>query len=277
MFWKTLKRLALTSWLVFGVTVVSATELKEEASGLLKKAWQVRELSTKLGESKENREAYNTAHNEFIKTSRDFARELVEKKQWKEFSEFYKELDQVGKQGLQFVVEGIIEEAFNNRETTEFSKDKTQEYFPGYGYGKPGYTYRKGQEVKREFQYAYWKDEVIEEETSQEKEMTMELSLALKLKVELGELLEEVGTFDIEIDEKITQVMKVKFKKSVKINTKQKRKFAYEKVWFEMWEAKKKWFGSLDWKLVGKTFQFDQNPTGEAVVMEATVEETGTN
>jgi hypothetical protein len=248
------------------------TEMIDMTKPLIQKSWEVRELSTRLAESKELRNSYLEEFSTFVKNSRETAKTIVEEDRIEEFSTFYKSLDDMGKQSLEFVVKAIIELGFENRKAGE-EQIRAQDYFPGYGYGKPGYTYRKGQEVDREHLYAYWKDEEIEEETSSEKELTMEISLAMKFKIELGEAVQELGKFDIDIDGKIVEVMKMKVTKSVKIKTKQKRKFSYEKAWFELWEAKKKWFGDLDWKLAGKTFQFDRFPTGEDVIVEASVVE----
>jgi hypothetical protein len=243
------------------------------AEKIMEEAWEVRNLSNNLLDSKESRNLYTEAQADYVRKSRQCAREMVQAGEWQEFSDFYKTLDDVNKESLHFVVEGIISEAFYNDEASaELLKGRGEDYFPGYGYGKPGYTYRKGQELEREHLYAYWQDEEITEENAMEKELMMDVKLVIKLQIALGEeFLQELGKFEILIDEEIHMVSKVKISKKVTMKTKQKRKFAYEKVWFELWEAQKKWFGSLDWKKVGKTFQFDRMPTGEDVIIAAEI------
>jgi hypothetical protein len=39
------------------------------------------------------------------------------------------------------------------------SDEKFREYFPGYGYTEPGYKYRKGREVEREYKGVTWQSE----------------------------------------------------------------------------------------------------------------------
>ena len=199
------------------------------------------------------------------------ADQLVNGGDWKIFSDYYKTLDDAGKQNLEFVVQGIISKVFLKEDRTD-SKLNSQEYFPGYGYAKPGYTYRKGEELEREFLYAYWKDEVIDEITSMEKELTIELKLLAQLKLAIPELIEGVKA-EVNIDGTIHQVVKIKVKKELKIHTKQKRKLGVEKAWFKIYEAKKKWWGDLEWKYAGKTYQHDTAPTGEQVIIEAEVAE----
>ena len=145
------------------------------------------------------------------------------------FFDYYKTLDDAGKQNLEIVVQGVISEVFMNEDNHNVSLN-SQEYFPGYGYAKPGYTpYRKGEEVEREFLYAYWKDEEIDELTSMEKELTIEVKLLAQLKLAIPELVEGVKA-EVNVDGTIHQVVKIKIKKELKIHTKQKLKLGVESL-----------------------------------------------
>ncbi|PCJ19107.1 MAG: hypothetical protein COB02_08635 [Candidatus Cloacimonadota bacterium] len=258
-------KFALTTVVVMNLNY--ANDIAEDVSNVMAQSWTVRDLSTKAGVSKETRTQYMGAMNTFVKKSRALAKDLIKDNDVESFSTYYKTLDIAGKESLEFVVEAIIEESFHAENRIEIN---AQDYFPGYGYGKPGYVYRKGEELKRKFLYAYWKDEEVEEITNFEKELMIEIKLLAKLKAAIPELIEGVK-LDIDIDGSIHEVVKIKFTKKVTIKTKQKRKFGVEKVWFKLFEAKKKFWGDLSWKYVGKTFQNDTMPTGEAVITEATV------
>ena len=240
------------------------------ASEVSESRWRLRELDSKLS-SNTDRQPYESQHLAWKEKSSQLAEKLVEQNKWKSFSSFYKELDEVGKQNFHFVVQGVLARLSDQHEPEKVQTFlQAQEYFPGYGFAKPGYIYRRGEEVKREFLYAYWKDEAIDEKTSESREMTLEVKLVEKIKIAIPELIEGVK-FDLEIDGQIHKVVKVKFNKEVTIRTKQKRKVGVEKAWFKLFEAKKKWWGEPTWKLVGKTFQHDSSPTGESVIVEAEV------
>jgi|GEM_PF-1379365 len=264
---KKLTGLAIAS-LVF-VQASFANPMLESVTSINESAWKVRQLSNEMSTQSQDRQSYEAAHTQLQAESKKFATELVENNQWKEFSELYKTLDSMEKQNLEMVVENILAQVFQNQETLNVELS-AQEYFPGYGYAKPGYTYRKGEEVGREFLYAYWKDQEIEESTSMEKELMIEVKLLAKFKAAIPELIEGVK-LDIEIDGQIHEVVKIKVKKEMKIKTKQKLKFGVEKAWHKLYEAKKKWWGDLEWKEVGKTYQHDTVPTGEAVVTDAEI------
>ncbi|MCJ8346297.1 hypothetical protein MJH12_12200 [bacterium] len=258
-------KFALTAVVVMNLNY--ANDFTSQVSKVMDQSWLVRDLSTKTGESKEDRTRYMGEMNSFVKQSRALAQDLVENDNIESFSKYYKTLDVAGKESLEFVVEAIIEKSFHSEKRIEIN---AQDYFPGYGYGKPGYVYRRGAEVKRDFLYAYWKDEEIEEITNFEKELLIDVKLVAKLKIAIPELIEGVK-FDLDIEGSIHQVVKIKFSKKVTLKTKQKRRMGVERVWFKLFEAKKKFWGDLSWKYVGKTFQNDTMPTGEAVITEASV------
>lgn len=246
-------------------------DMIQKASVIHEMAWQVRDNSNRVAASISEAKLYEHTLSDFEKSSLQLAKELVKIGDWKAFSEYYKTLDPTGKQNLELVVEGIIAEIFLAKDAGDLSL-QAQEYFPGYGYAKPGYTYRRGEEVGRDFLYAFWKEEQIDEFTSLEKELTIEVKLLAKLKLAIPELVEGVKA-DVDIDGTIHEVVKIRIKKEMKIHTKQKRKLGVEKAWFKLYEAKKKWWGELEWNYVGKTYQHETVPTGEQVITEAEIEQ----
>ncbi len=253
---------------LMGLAVLGSTEaagFEKAGAAIETRAWEVRELSNDLLKDRSVRSEYEEKYSGFVKESRELAREIVAAGEWQEFSEFYKGLDSMGRQNYEMVVKGILEELFRQSDYVEGMKIRAQDYFPGYGYAKPGYTYRKGRETKRDFLYAYWKEEEITESASMVKELTIEISLLAKFQLEFPKL-EVLEKLNVNIEGKIYECVKIKVEQSRTIKTRQQRKFGYEKAWFELFEAKKKWFGDLEWQLVGETFQHDNTPTGESVV-----------
>ena len=247
-----------------------AENLEESSSRLMDQAWQVRELATQVGDSQKAAKDYEKHHDVWVRDSRAFAKKLMAEKRWEEFSTYYKGLDQHGKQNLEFVVKEVVENLFRAASPGTSPFRKAQDYFPGYGYGKPGFIYRRGRELERSFLYSYWKDKEVNETTSRSDELLIDVKIVAKLKISIPDLI-EVGEFDLVIDGVAHRVVKVKFNREVKIHSKQKHKVALEKVWFELFEAKKRWWGDPDWSLVGKTFQHKAQPSGEAVVIAAEV------
>ncbi len=247
----------------------------EKTRAIHEMAWEVRDNSNRVATSQDEAKVYQKALDKFESQSNLLAKQLIKAGDWRVFSDYYKTLDDTGKQNLELVVQGIISQIFLQEERSDF-KLQSQQYFPGYGYAKPGYTYRRGEELNREFLYAYWKDEVIDEITSMEKELTIEIKLLAQLKLAIPELIEGTKA-DVNIDGTIHEVVNIKIKKETKIHTKQKRKLGVEKAWFKLYEAKKKWWGDLDWKYVGKTYQHDTAATGEQVILEAEVAQPANN
>mgnify|MGYP003331274047 CR=1 FL=1 len=246
------------------------TNLPSWTSEVSNTGWKVREMGASLVSDK-NRLEYETLLSQWKEQSLQLAEKLVQEDEWKSFSKLYQEMDSAGKQNFHYVVQGILarlSQAMGQGDVDHFLQ--AQEYFPGYGYAKPGYSYRKGEEVNREALYTYWRDEEIDEKTSESREMNIDVKLVQKIKIAIPELIEGVK-FDIDIDGQMHKVVKVKFNKEVTIRTKQKRQVQVERVWFKLYEAKKKWWGEPEWNLVGKTFQHDSALTGEAVITEAEV------
>ena len=62
-------------------------------------------------------------------------------------------------------------------------------------------------------------------------------------------------------------------KKQVKVVSKTKIQWMFEKVWFKLYEAKKpKWpWGNPDYYEVGETFKHEQTPSGQKVIVDAEV------
>ncbi len=266
---KNLSAVVLAAILLTKIYSYPQAQMIEKTRAIHEMAWQVRENSNRVATSQEEAKVYQEVLDKFESQSSLLAKQLIKAGDWRIFSDYYKTLDDTGKQNLELVVQGIIGQIFFQEDDGDF-KLQSQEYFPGYGYAKPGYTYRRGEELDREFLYAYWKDEVIDEITSMEKELTIEIKLLAQLKLAIPELIEGTKA-DVNIDGVIHEVINIKIRKETKIHTKQKRKLGVEKAWFKLYEAKKKWWGDLEWKYAGKTYQHDTAPTGEQVILEAQV------
>ena len=266
---KNLSAVVLAAILLTKIYSYPQAQMIEKTRAIHEMAWQVRENSNRVATSQEEAKVYQKVLDKFESQSSLLAKQLIKAGDWRIFSDYYKTLDDTGKQNLELVVQGIIGQIFFQEDDGDF-KLQSQEYFPGYGYAKPGYTYRRGEELDREFLYAYWKDEVIDEITSMEKELTIEIKLLAQLKLAIPELIEGTKA-DVNIDGVIHEVINIKIRKETKIHTKQKRKLGVEKAWFKLYEAKKKWWGDLEWKYAGKTYQHDTTPTGEQVILEAQV------
>lgn len=144
------------------------------------------------------------------------------------------------------------------------------EYFPGYGYGEPGYNYRKGKEIDSEFLNAYWQDEekVIETATHFEGAIDFKLGAGLREAPGVTNYRELSAPFNLDIGGHIMLAIKVSFDSSVRITTKNRKKYAQTKVWFELLRRKSGFFGGGEWEACGKTFEMQDLYTKQEVISE---------
>ena len=120
-------------------------QMIEKTRAIHQLAWEVRDNSNRVASSKEQAMIYQKTLETFESNSNALAKQLVQAGDWKTFSDYYKTLDDAGKQNLEFVVQGIISRVFLNENSTDFSLN-SQEYFPGYGYANLA---TRTEEVKR--------------------------------------------------------------------------------------------------------------------------------
>jgi hypothetical protein len=150
------------------------------------------------------------------------------------------------------------------------SEEKFREYFPGYGYTEPGYKYRKGRELEREYKGVTWQNE----EHSISTTWNVNLTISIDLLNILSGLVTGGAIKNLEVGPQYTMnvggqpmiVCNVTFQRIKSIVTKTNRKFEINKVWFELLRAESSFWSDGDWEYVGKTYEILQEPTGEAVV-----------
>lgn len=150
------------------------------------------------------------------------------------------------------------------------SEEMFRDYFPGYGYTEPGFKYRKGRELDREFKGVTWQYE----EHSISSTLTVNLTVTLDVVDILRRLLTGGFIRNLNVSEPYQMhvggqpmfVCNVSFQRITSITTKTNRKFEINKIWFELLRAKSSVWGSADWELVGKTYEILHEPTGEDVV-----------
>ncbi|HNV69059.1 MAG TPA: hypothetical protein PKO06_05130, partial [Candidatus Ozemobacteraceae bacterium] len=118
-----------------------------------------------------------------------------------------------------------------------------REYFPGYGYTEPGFKYRKGREIDREYKGQTWQSEEQSVTTTWNVELTVTLDVLNILKGWLSGgiiknlVVKEQTTTSMGGGEPMI-VFKVTFQLVKAIVTKTNRKFEVNKIWFELLRAK---------------------------------------
>lgn len=147
-----------------------------------------------------------------------------------------------------------------------------QTLYPGFGYAEPGFTYRFGAEVNREFLQAYWKHEKRTFETEKEFEATFTAEYVASLGADLA-VIEVLKSFTVNINGKATLCLRVKIRTRQTLETEMTVKYQQTKAWFELYKAPKSLFGTPNWTLCGKTYQIVEEGTGEQVVTGPTARE----
>lgn len=194
----------------------------------------------------------------------------------KSFSDFYKSKQACERQPLYLACTPIIEKVkkdilASNRGSSVLFDSAEQfaaEYFPGYGYGEPGFEYRKGRELTSEFLHAFWQDEEKVIETLQHFEGTIDLKLAAELAAlpGIGNFQKIGEPFKMDIGGHIIVVIKVSFDSHTKLTTVAKKKYAATKIWFELLRRKKGMFSDAKWEVTGKTYEMRELFTNEEVI-----------
>lgn len=239
--------------------------------------WQVQEAffnytSEPTDEAEENWNEAVKFHSEFSTFVGKEVLSSLKKKQYGEvqmLSEIYKSLPVEARTALypalEFMRIEITQENFKY-----LSEQKFREYFPGYGYTEPGYKYRKGRELDREYKGVTWQSEEHSISTTWNVNLTVSIDLLNILSglVTGGAIKNlEVGPqFTMNVGGQPMIVCNVSFQRIKSIVTKTNRKFEINKVWFELLKAKSSGWSTGPWEICGKTYEILQEPTGEAVV-----------
>lgn len=200
-----------------------------------------------------------------LSTLEDRNREVVEV-----VSEIYKSFDPISRMALYPAI-GYLRVAIVQDPRAPLTQQEFKEYFPGYGYGEPGYKYRKGREIDREPKGCTWQ----QEETSITTTWNVELVVTLDILNILagwatGGIIKDlqVGPQEtVNVNGTPMIVCKVSFTRVKAITTKTNRKFEVNKIWFELMRAKVSGWSTGPWELCGKTYEILHEPTGEEVVI----------
>jgi hypothetical protein len=223
----------------------------------------------------ENEIKWNLAVEEHNRSSVELGKELVTSMKKKIFgitqltSEVYKSLPVNARPALYGVL-GYLKVEMAQSNFKFLSEQKFREYFPGYGYTEPGYKYRKGRELDREYKGVTWQNEEHSISTTWNVNLTISIDLLNIISglVTGGAIKNlEVGPqYSMNVGGQPMIVCNVSFQRIKSIVTKTNRKFEINKVWFELLRAKSSIWSDSEWELTGKTYEILQEPTGESVV-----------
>ncbi len=239
--------------------------------------WLVQETYNQYGSNptQENETAWNKA----IKSHTDLCVRLgkdvllsIKKNQYSQvemLSEIYKSLPTGARVAL-YPALGYMKVEIVQENQKYLTEEKFREYFPGYGYTEPGYKYRKGRELEREYKGVTWQSE----EHSISTTWNVNLTISIDLLNILSGLVTGGAIKDLKVGEQYNMnvggqpmiVCNVSFQRIKSIVTKTNRKFEINKVWFELLRAKSSFWSEGAWEVTGKTYEILQEPTGEAVV-----------
>lgn len=183
-------------------------------------------------------------------------------------SAIYRSFDEVSRQAFYPALGYLkVELAHESKVLTE---EEFREYFPGYGYTEPGFKYRKGREIDREFKGHHWQSEEQSISTTWNVKLTISIDLLdiLKGLVTGGAIKDlKVGKeFSMEVNGQPMICVEVSFQRVKTIATKTNRKFEVNKIWFELLRAQSGAWSTGPWEVCGKTYEIVHEPTGEEVV-----------
>ncbi|MDD2998218.1 MAG: hypothetical protein PHV05_04095 [Candidatus Riflebacteria bacterium] len=240
--------------------------------------WQVQELfiAYTQDQSEENENNWNKAIESHTHNCVEIGKNVLvsvkvsQYEQLEMLSDIYKSLPEGARSAL-FPTLGYIKFEITHKVYKNLTEEKFREYFPGYGYSEPGYKYRKGREMDREYKGVTWQ--------SEEQSITSTFNVSLTISVDLLSILSGLATGgaikNLKVSEHYTMhvggqpllVCNVSFQRIKAITTKTNRKFEINKIWFELLRAKSSsWSNSATWEPCGKTYEILQEPTGEDVV-----------
>lgn len=254
-------------------------QLQMQVFDVISYYWKVNDLFYKLSCNPTNEnllDEYNTISLQYQQKTINLASCLIKSlytsfEQIEFVSSIYKSLDHAARLAL-FPTIDIIKSASINELKPILPPNKVDEYFPGYGYAEPGYKYRKGKEIGREYKGSQWQyeEQTLSTTWNVELVVTIDIVQILKNMLSSGAITNlNVGPqYEINMNGIPTLVCKVTFNRVKSLVTKINRKFDVNKVWFELWRAKYNGFTTGPWELCGKTYEIIYEPSGENVVTE---------
>ncbi|PKL41979.1 MAG: hypothetical protein CVV41_16135 [Candidatus Riflebacteria bacterium HGW-Riflebacteria-1] len=239
--------------------------------------WQVQELYIKYTQdpSDENEQTWNSAIKSHTDNSVRIGKDVVlsikktDYGQIQMLSEIYRSLPEGAKNAL-FPTLGYLKFEVTHGDSPFLSEEKFREYFPGYGYSEPGFKYRKGRELDREYKGVTWQYEEQTISTTWNVSLTINIDLIDILKgLVTGGAIKNLTigeTYQMNVGGQPMFVCNVSFQRIKAITTKINRKFEINKVWFELHRTKSSSWSEPVWELCGKTYEILQEPTGEDIV-----------
>jgi len=266
-----MKKLLVLSLILSLVSVTAFTsDLSEKVAETLRNGWAISQaIEDKVDDATMNDLSIKYRNNiDELVTIVSTGKNVID------FAAVYAEKDIYNKALLNPVIEVIKDnnEIMNLiRDNKEYGADTTP--FPGYGYPEPGFNYRKGKELSRDFLSAFWRHEERLLETNQENELTIEL----KFLADFTEGVESSGGGEVKSMNKVNMKIQGELKECVRILYTIKKtlkvkctvKFQKSKVWFELFKQKKApWYAPWQknsWNVCGKTYDVVEEATGEAV------------
>lgn len=239
--------------------------------------WQVQEMFVKYIDEQNNETEtnWNKAIKSHTNKSVQIGKQVMQsvKKchygQLELLSDIFKSLPDGAKNAL-YPALGHMKFEITHKADSFLTEEKFREYFPGYGYSEPGYKYRKGRELDREYRGVRWQLE--------EHSISSTWNVNLTVSIDLINILTGMVTGgmikNLQVSEQYTMnvggqpmiVCNVSFQRINAITTKTNRKLEINKVWFELLRAKSNWSNNASWEPTGKTYEILEEPTGEEVV-----------
>ncbi|MBF0544350.1 MAG: hypothetical protein HQM08_07950 [Candidatus Riflebacteria bacterium] len=274
------------SFYCYGMEPVNDGNLNRDVElfQISQKYWNLNEIllnSQSSSEKSQLEQKFNQESSNYSKLVKEISEKLL--KGWnsndeyvQHFSQVYKSLPPEGRKAFYPALEALRNEiAINSMNTRDSAMSRFEEYFPGYGYGEPGFIYRKGKEVLREARGTTWQDESQTVTSNLNVSLTVNLDILNMLKSWLG--LGHIGNlivnkeFKMDFNGAPMIVFNVSFTLNKTITTRMKRKFEINRIWFELYKAPQTWNpANAKWELIGKTYEILQDPTGDEFVVDMT-------
>jgi len=260
-------------------------KLQAQVFSVVHQFWTVNELfyQVSLNHTPALEEQYLQASDLYEKQSLDMGKQLLNglesrsRELLEVLSEIYKSFDPISRMALYPSI-GYLRVALLQEHRAPLTDQEFKEYFPGYGYGEPGFKYRKGRELEREPKGSTWQ----QEEQSITTTWNVELVVTLDILNILAGMATSGAIKDLQVGPQQTMevngqpmiVVKVTFTRVKAITTKTNRKFEVNKIWFELLRAKVSGWSTGPWETCGKTYEIINEPTGEDVVIGISAQKT---
>lgn len=258
-----MKKILAVFTLLFALSMfVQASSVEVDTYSVISKYWESAEALTSG-----NNEAYEKALGGMNESLDKLAQTISEDpSKVKEFSEVYKTLPQE----TRHLFNELISEIQVSR--------ADEELFPGYGYAEPGFYYRRGAEERKELLQKFWKSEerTFEKNSRYKFYVELKISSSMNQSAEAGGKIEGFdvkGVYGMNINGEFKQVAEVEFSTKETLRTKCVVAYEKNKVWYELYKAKKGFWdflpwAELKWERAGSTYVVVEEATETSVMVE---------